>query len=145
MARDTSSQYNNPDAYWCPDCDYKTNERVNLDNHSELNHKTTEAGTIMEFKCGKCPKTYKIKMCLTNHARIKHGTPKHYQCTHCEYLTPHKGHWETHIKSVHEDLKETCNDCGKQFSNRSNVYRHKRKLHCKQVTHLVNNQFGTHF
>jgi len=41
MARDTSSQYNNPDAYWCPDCDYKTNERVNLDNHSELNHKTT--------------------------------------------------------------------------------------------------------
>ena len=87
----------------------------------------------MEFKCGKCPKTYKIKMCLTNHARIKHGTPKQYQCTHCEYLTPHKGHWETHIKSVHEDLKETCNDCGKQFSNRSNVYRHKRKLHCKQV------------
>ena len=41
MARDTSSQYNNPDAYWCPDCDYKTNEKVNLDDHSELNHKTT--------------------------------------------------------------------------------------------------------
>ena len=40
MAGNTLSKYNNPDAYWCPDCDYKTNERVNLDNHSELNHKT---------------------------------------------------------------------------------------------------------
>ena len=78
----------------------------------------------MEFKCGKCPKTYKIKMCLTNHARIKHGTPKQYQCTYCKYLTPHKGHWETHIKSQHEHFKELCDICGKEFLNQSNVYRH---------------------
>merc|ERR1712215_365889 len=45
MAGNTSSQYNNPDAYWCPDCDYKTNERVNLDLHSELNHQTTPSPT----------------------------------------------------------------------------------------------------
>ena len=45
MARDTSSQYNNPDAYSCPDCDYKTNERVNLDIHIELNHKTASSPT----------------------------------------------------------------------------------------------------
>ena len=49
MAGNTSSQYNNPDAYWCPDCDYKTNERVNLDNHSELNHKTTPPPTNEEL------------------------------------------------------------------------------------------------
>ena len=49
MARDTSSQYNNPDAYSCPDCDYKTNERVNLDNHLELNHKTTPSPTNEEL------------------------------------------------------------------------------------------------
>ena len=40
MAGNTLSKYNNPDAYWCPDCDYKTNERVNLDIHIELNHKS---------------------------------------------------------------------------------------------------------
>ena len=38
MAGNTSSKFNNPYAYWCPDCDYKTNERVNLDIHLELNH-----------------------------------------------------------------------------------------------------------
>ena len=45
MAGNTSSQYNNPDAYWCPDCDYKTNERVNLDIHIELNHKFAPSPT----------------------------------------------------------------------------------------------------
>jgi len=49
MAGNTLSKYNNPDAYWCPDCDYKTNERVNLDNHSELNHKTTPSPTNEEL------------------------------------------------------------------------------------------------
>jgi hypothetical protein len=49
MARDTSSKYNNPDVYWCPDCDYKTNEGVNLDNHLELNHKTAPSPTNEEL------------------------------------------------------------------------------------------------
>ena len=40
MAGNTSSKYNDEFAYWCPDCDYKTNERVNLDIHTELNHKS---------------------------------------------------------------------------------------------------------
>ena len=63
--------------------------------------------------------------------------PKNFQCTYCEYLTPHKGHWETHIRSQHENFKEPCSGCGKQFSNQSNVYRHKRKLHCKKA--ILNN------
>ena len=35
--------------YWCPDCDYKTNERVNLDIHLELNHKTIPSSTNEEL------------------------------------------------------------------------------------------------
>ena len=49
MAGNTMSKYNNPDAYWCPDCDYKTNERVNLDIHLELNHKMTPSPTNEEL------------------------------------------------------------------------------------------------
>ena len=72
-------------------------------------------------------------MCLTNHARMRHGNPKQFRCTYCEYLTPHKGHWKTHIRSQHENIKEPCSGCGTQFSNRSNVFRHKRKLNCKKA------------
>ena len=40
MAGNTSSKYNDEFAYWCPDCDYKTNKWVNIDIHIELNHKS---------------------------------------------------------------------------------------------------------
>ena len=49
MAGNTLSKYNNPDAYWCPDCDYKTNERVNLAIHLELNHKSAPSPTYEEL------------------------------------------------------------------------------------------------
>ena len=49
MAGNTSSKYNNPYAFWCPDCDYKTNERVNLDIHLELNHKSAPSPTYEEL------------------------------------------------------------------------------------------------
>ena len=41
MAGNTFSKYDDVFGYWCPYCDYKTNERVNLDIHIELNHKST--------------------------------------------------------------------------------------------------------
>ena len=49
MGGNTFSKYNNVYAYWCPDCDYKTNERVNLDIHLELNHKSAHSPTNEEL------------------------------------------------------------------------------------------------
>ena len=51
MAGNTFSKYNDAIefAYWCPDCDYKTNERVNLDIHVELNHKSAPSPTNEEL------------------------------------------------------------------------------------------------
>ena len=43
MVENTFSKYN--DVYWCPDCDYKTKESVNLDIHVELNHKSAFSPT----------------------------------------------------------------------------------------------------
>ena len=47
MAGNTFSKYN--DVYWCPDCDFKTNEKVNLDIHVELNHKSAPSPTNEEL------------------------------------------------------------------------------------------------
>ena len=49
MGGNTFSKYNDVYAYWCPDCDYKTNERVNLDIHVEINHKTALSTTNEEL------------------------------------------------------------------------------------------------
>ena len=40
MSGNTFSKYNDEFTYWCPDCDYKTNTRANLDIHIELDHST---------------------------------------------------------------------------------------------------------
>ena len=49
MVGNTFSKYNDVYAYWCPDCDYKTNERDNLDIHLELNHKSAHSPTNEEL------------------------------------------------------------------------------------------------
>ena len=84
----------------------------------------------MEFKCSECSKSYSTQKSLNNHTRLQHGNPKQFLCTFCDYITFNKGHWETHIRSQHKNIKELCSGCGKQFSNQSNVNRHNRKLHC---------------
>ena len=45
MTGNTFSKYNGVYAYWCPDCGFKTNERVDLVIHIELNHKTAPSPT----------------------------------------------------------------------------------------------------
>ena len=49
MAGNTFSKYDDEFAYWCPDCEYKTSERVNLDIHVELNHETAPSPTNKEL------------------------------------------------------------------------------------------------
>ena len=49
MVGNTFSKYNDEFAYWCPDCEYKTSERVNLDIHVELNHETAPSPTNKEL------------------------------------------------------------------------------------------------
>ena len=39
------SKYSDEIAYWCPDYEYKTNERFNLDVHVELNYKSSSSST----------------------------------------------------------------------------------------------------
>ena len=94
---------------------------------------STRFKIIMEFKCSQYPKSYSTKNSLNNHMRLQHVNPKQLHCTYCDYMTLNNRHWETHIRSQHENIKELCSGCGNKFSNQSNVYRHKRKLHCKKA------------
>ena len=93
---------------------------------------STRFKSIMEFKCSQCSKSYSTKKSLNNHTRLQHGNPKQFLCIYCDYMTPNEGHLDMHIRSQHTNIKELCSECSKPFSNQSNVYRHKRKLHCKK-------------
>ena len=52
---------------WCPYCDYKTNERDNLDIHIELNHKSTPSPTNEELVDAiEVWKIHKLLQCIKN-------------------------------------------------------------------------------
>ena len=83
----------------------------------------------MEFRCIACDKCFKMKMCLSNHMRLIHGNPRQYPCTQCEYTSRIKRDCEMHIRSIHEKIKDICMVCEKQYSNRHNLNRHRKKHH----------------
>jgi len=57
-------------------------------------------------------------MSLSNHKRLKHGDVKQFNCEKCVYATSKKENLQQHVRSVHEQIKETCGTCGKNFSKK---------------------------
>merc|ERR1712030_195775 len=73
--------------------------------------------------------SYPVKMSLSNHKRLKHGDVKQFNCKKCVYATSKKENLQQHVRSVHEQIKETCETCGKNFSKKSNLNKHKKNKH----------------
>ena len=68
---------------------------------------------------------------------------KKWHCILCDYTTSRKSHWEKHINTKKHNMKTNDNNdneydnkciCGKTYSNRHNLSRHKKK--CKFLKNL---------
>ena len=47
----------------------------------------------------------------------------------CTYATPKKETLDQHVRSVHQNVKITCDTCGKKFSDKPTLNKHKRRKH----------------
>ena len=83
----------------------------------------------MTFNCEYCDASYPVRKSLINHKRLKHGNHEEFKCQHCVYATTNRSHYERHVRSLHEKVKEICEVCGKGFSDISYLNKHVSTFH----------------
>nr|CAD7442918.1 unnamed protein product [Timema bartmani] len=62
------------------------------------------------FQCNDCPKCYKFKYEIKNHA-MKHTGERPFKCTFCDYKFRYSSHLTIHLK-IHQGLRDfVCSEC----------------------------------
>ena len=55
------------------------------------------------------------------------------RCSYCDYLSNRKDNMQTHINSVHNDIRYPCNECEYKATQKSHLRRHKRNRHTNGI------------
>ncbi|KAL7011118.1 hypothetical protein ACKWTF_014096 [Chironomus riparius] len=110
--------------FYCDVCGRGYNDSRHLREH-KLGHTNPCA-----YRCDMCPKGYERKQALEAHMHANHmEDTKWYTCKICGYktkmLTVMYSHKKRHDKTIE------CEDCGKKFSNKSELQDHSLAIHVK--------------
>ena len=107
--------------YQCELCSSFFTTSSNLQAHTKITHSSTR-----DFNCSTCPLTFKSSTALASHEQT-HSTEKAFVCAYCQKGFTKKSYLNGHINTVHNGMKKfKCKDCGKLFSNSSNLIVHNR-------------------
>uniref|UniRef100_A0A182MW32 Protein krueppel n=1 Tax=Anopheles culicifacies TaxID=139723 RepID=A0A182MW32_9DIPT len=78
------------------------------------------------YVCGVCKRAFRTARDLASHSET-HSEEKGYVCHICNKAFVKQSYLNTHKNTVHVGLKRyRCQECGKQFSNSSNLIAHRR-------------------
>ncbi|KAI5719748.1 hypothetical protein M8J76_014176 [Diaphorina citri] len=84
-----------------------------------------------KFACDVCGKEYQYYRNLYRHKKFECGQEPRYQCPQCPYRTKQKDGFPTDSLFLPSPFgfaygAHACDNCGKLYSNKANVRRHKR-------------------
>jgi len=110
----------------CPECDKAVNPKY-LKKHIELTHNDAK------FTCDQCGKSCKNKQQMRLHIK-EHSSEQSesFQCEVCQEMIPPSGSLRLHMYLKHGGRKfnpVTCDECGKQLSDKSKLQKHKDSVH----------------
>lgn len=113
----------------CEHCGKRFNDNGTLKTHKLLLH-TKERN----FKCMICGQTFPLKPTLDKHIRRhlkRERGEKDFPCDKCDMKYRDKSSLNRHQLAKHSgiDFKVKCQDCGKQYTTSTNLFKHRRMHH----------------
>lgn len=121
----------------CKKCDLK------FTSHSGLNRHIKNIHEHLRYLCQKCEQKFKTLYDLTLHRRVKHDeesfstkvrpTPPSqdasFKCTKCDLTHGTRSGLNHHYKTVHENRRYLCKQCGRNFCRRQSFSKHFKDKH----------------
>jgi len=101
--------------YQCEKCKYFSYSKVKYDRHLEMKHSGKEVEDKVEFK-------------------IATNGEKTFVCKECHYKSHTSTNVKRHITTEHLGVKYPCDQCGKEFTNNSNLHQHIKRRHTKNFS-----------
>lgn len=116
----------------CPICKKRFAEKNNM-----MAHMSVHTGE-KPFSCNICKKSFRTQSHLTDHGRV-HSAESPFKCPVCKKSFKWKSNLKDHSK-YHSGEKFKCTDCGKEFSIRTDYYKHRKE--CRQLKYQVEENAG---
>lgn len=110
----------------CEFCGKEFATAFNLKRHLNIHSDDKEP---MEQKCKYCGKSFTTISNLKRHLHIHTGNTAQFQCLRCEKNYTTKKRLDTHVQSIHENMKYSCSLCDKTYSRNDQLRAHVNNYH----------------
>ncbi|XP_071523246.1 uncharacterized protein [Panulirus ornatus] len=107
----------------CELCGGKFSDRSSLRNHMKNIHGERK------YECETCRKKFATPGMRNHHINEMHNNTYNYECNLCGEQFHVSFKYRYHMRKMHNTLQYACDDCGRTFIMRSDLYRHVRGVH----------------
>ncbi|MPC40687.1 zinc finger protein 569-like isoform X2 [Portunus trituberculatus] len=107
----------------CDLCGKKFSDRSSLRNHMKNIHGERK------YECETCGKKFAMPGMRNHHINEMHNNTYNYECNLCGEQFHVSFKYRYHMRKMHHTLQYACDDCGRTFIMRSDLYRHVRGVH----------------
>ncbi|KAK3874958.1 hypothetical protein Pcinc_020147 [Petrolisthes cinctipes] len=107
----------------CELCGGKFSDRSSLRNHVRNIHGERK------HECERCGKRFATPGLLNHHINEMHNNTYNYECNECGEQFHVSFKYRYHMRKKHHKSQFACDDCGRKFIMRSDLYRHVRGVH----------------